>query len=122
MSLLNPITNLRAIAALFALLYQRRELTVEMTKREFSERYAGQMLGVVWGFAHPMIFIAVYLFIFSYVFKAKVDGPENASPMSYTVYLLAGLVPWLGLAEALNKGTMSITGNSNLVKQVIFPP
>jgi lipopolysaccharide transport system permease protein len=119
MSLLNPIRNLRAILALFGLLCKQRELTLEMTRREFSERYAGQMLGVVWGFAHPLIFIAVYLFIFSFVFRPQTDAAEGA--LSHTVYLLAGLVPWLGLAEALNRGTLAITGNTNLVKQVIFP-
>jgi lipopolysaccharide transport system permease protein len=120
MTLLNPILNLRAISALIALLFKQRELTFEMTKREFSERYAGQMLGVIWGFAHPLIFIGVYLFIFSVVFRPQID-PDAPSTLSFTVYLLAGLVPWIGLAEALNKGTLAITTNANLVKQVIFP-
>jgi lipopolysaccharide transport system permease protein len=120
MTFLHPIRNLRAILALFALLFKQRELTLEMTKREFTERYAGQMLGVVWGFAHPLIFIAVYLFIFSYVFRPQ-TVPAADGALSHTVYLLAGLVPWLALAESLNRGTLAITGNTNLVKQVIFP-
>lgn len=120
MTLLNPIRNLRAILALIGLLVKQRELTVEMTRREFSERYAGQMLGVLWGFVHPLIFIGVYLFIFSVVFRPQID-PDAPATLSFTVYLLAGLVPWMGLAESLNKGTLAITGNANLVKQVIFP-
>lgn len=119
LTLLNPIANLRAIAALFGVLFKQRELAIEMTRREFSERYAGQMLGVVWGFAHPLIMIGVYLFVFTYVFRPQVD--PSAERTTFAVYLLAGLVPWMGLAEALNKGTQAITGNANLVKQVIFP-
>lgn len=120
MNLFNPIANFRAIASLFGLLFKQRELTIEMTRREFSERYAGQMLGAIWGFAHPLIFIGIYLFIFSVVFRPQID-PASAQVSNFSVYLLAGLVPWMGLAESLNKGTQAITGNANLVKQVIFP-
>jgi lipopolysaccharide transport system permease protein len=37
------------------------------------------------------------------------------------VYILAGLIPWLAVNECLAKGCTLITGNSNLVKQVVFP-
>jgi len=121
MNLINPMVNWRAIMALMSLLYRQRELTVEMTRREFSERYAGQVLGVVWGFAHPVVVILVYLFIFSYVFQSRTDAIEGANQPNYAIYLLAGLVPWMGMAEALGKSTQVITSNSNLVKQVIFP-
>src|SRR5262249_49130611 len=32
-----------------------------------------------------------------------------------------GLIPWLGFADALNRSTMAILNNGNLVKQVVFP-
>ena len=121
MTLLHPFLNWRAILSLIALLYQKRELTIEMTRREFTERYAGQALGVLWGFVHPILTIAVYLFIFSYVFQARTEGAGGTGEATYALYLLAGLVPWMGMAEALGKSTQVITANSNLVKQVIFP-
>ena len=121
MNVLSPLLNLQAIVAFFAILLKQRELTLEMTRREFSERYAGQMLGVLWGFVHPIAVIAVYVFIFSFVFQARVDPAEGGASVNYAIYLLAGLVPWMALAETLNKGTQVITTNANLVKQVIFP-
>jgi hypothetical protein len=39
---------------------------------------SGQALGVVWGFAHPVIVILVYIFIFNYVFKLKLSGAATA--------------------------------------------
>jgi lipopolysaccharide transport system permease protein len=42
-------------------------------------------------------------------------------PLDYTTYILAGLVPWLGVQDALSKACTAITSNSNLVNQVIFP-
>ena len=121
MNLLSPVLNWRAMFAFFSILYKQRELTLEMTKREFSERYAGQVFGVLWGFAHPIVIILVYIFIFSFVFQSRVDPGDVSSTANYAVFMLAGLIPWMALAETLNKGTQVITSNSNLVKQVIFP-
>src|SRR5476651_887935 len=109
MNLINPLANWRSIVALFSLLYTQRELTLEMTKREFSERYAGQMLGVLWGVAHPIILIGIYLFIFSYVFTTRSDAVGAGDAVNYAVFLLAGLVPWIGMVEALNKSTQVIS-------------
>lgn len=120
MGTLNPIINLRAIFTLFAVLCKQRELTFEMTKREFSERYAGQIFGMAWGVAHPVVVILVYIFVFSFVFQSRVEVVDDAAS-DYTIYLLAGLVPWMALAEVMGKGTLVIKSNANLVKQVIFP-
>ena len=62
------------IIAFFAILFKQQELTREMTRREFSERYAGQALGVLWGFLHPVAVVFVYIFVFSFVFQARVDS------------------------------------------------
>ena len=121
MNVFSPMLNLRAILAFFSILFKQQELTREMTRREFSERYAGQALGIFWGFAHPAAVVLIYIFIFTFVFQARVDSSENGSIANYAVYLLAGLVPWMAIAETLNKGTQVITSNANLVKQVIFP-
>ena len=121
MNLLSPLANLRAILAVFSLIYKQRELTLEMTKREFSERYAGQVLGILWSFVHPIAVVLVYVFIFSFVFQARDDAAAQEATTTYAIYMLAGLVPWMAMAETLTKGTQVITSNSNLVKQVIFP-
>lgn len=116
----HPLLNLQAIVAFFTTLYGKRELTVEMTRREFTERFAGQMLGVLWGFAHPIAIIGVYIVIFSFVIPVRVEGADGGVG-HFAIYMLAGLIPWLAMAETLNKGTQVITSNANLVKQVIFP-
>jgi lipopolysaccharide transport system permease protein len=101
-------------------LTRHRQLTWVMAKRELSDRYAGQALGLFWVIGHPLLLMGVYLFIFGYVFKVRIGGTADL-PLDYTTYLLSGLVPWLALQESLNKGPVTITGNANLVKQVVFP-
>ena len=97
-----------------------RRLTLEMAKREIQDRYLGQVFGIAWALGHPLVLMAVYVFIFAFVFKVKIGG-TRAGPLDYTTYLLSGLIPWLSFQESMSKGSTVIVGNANLVKQVIFP-
>jgi lipopolysaccharide transport system permease protein len=101
-------------------LVRQRHLVWALAKREIFERYAGQMLGAVWAFAHPLVLMGVYIFIFGFVFRVRIGGTPDL-PLDYTAYLLAGIVPWLALAEGLQKATVAVTSNASLVKQVVFP-
>jgi lipopolysaccharide transport system permease protein len=56
-----------------------------MARRETSERYAAHVLGAAWSVAHPLILMSVYVFIFGFVFKARVDA---GMPLDYMVYIL----------------------------------
>ncbi len=120
MSLLSARTHLHAFAELLGLLTRHRQLTWEMTRREVSDRYAGQVLGTLWAVGHPLALMAIYVFVFGYVFRMKIGGTLDL-PLDYTIYLLAGLVPWMAFQESMSKGATAIVGNANLVKQVVFP-
>ena len=104
----------------FTRLYRNRALTFALAKREVSDRYTRQMLGSAWAIAHPLIHVLVYIFVFQMVLKLRIDTTA-AMPMDYVAYLLAGLIPWLAVQEALTKGSTVITANASLVKQVVFP-
>lgn len=99
---------------------RHRTLTWELAKREIRDRYAGQVFGAFWAAGHPIALMAVYVFMFAYVLKLKVGG-DTAMPLDFTVYMLAGLVPWLAFQESMTKAASVVVANSNLVKQVVFP-
>jgi lipopolysaccharide transport system permease protein len=117
---LRPGSHFLAFGQLISLLTRYRQLTWEMTKREVSERYAGQVMGTLWAVGHPVLLMALYVFIFAFVFPTRLGLGEDL-PRSYVLYILAGLIPWITFADALNKSTAVIIGNSGLVKQVAFP-
>lgn len=114
-------SNWDAFLEVVALMRGHRTLAVEMAKRELTERYSGQALGIFWAVAHPLFLIGLYVFVFVVVFKTKIDTRGGAMPLDYTTYILSGLIPWLALQECLAKAATAVTGNANLVKQVIFP-
>jgi lipopolysaccharide transport system permease protein len=119
-SILHPRNHLQAFHEIALLLTRYRQLTWEMTRREISDRYAGQAFGLFWALGHPLILMGVYVFIFAVVFKVRIGGTREL-PLDYTTYLLSGLIPWLSFQESMSKGSVVIVSNANLVKQVVFP-
>jgi len=118
--MLNPRINIQAFQELLSLLTKHRLLTVTLARREFTDRYAGQVFGIFWAIGHPLTLMLVYIFIFNIVFKVRFPD-SSLFNLDYTVYMLSGLIPWLALTESMAKGATSITSNANLVKQIIFP-
>lgn len=119
-SLIDPKGHFLALREVFALLTRHRQLTWEMAKREMTDRYSGQVFGVFWAIGHPLFLMALYVFVFAFVFRTRIGGTFEL-PLDYTAYILVGLIPWMSFQEAMNKSCISITANANLVKQVVFP-
>lgn len=114
------LANWRASRELVAFLIRHRHLAWVLARREITDRYAGQVLGIFWAFCHPLMLVAVYVFIFAVVFKVRL-GIGDTGPDDYTSYLLAGLLPWLTVQESITRSSVSITSQATLVKQVVFP-
>jgi lipopolysaccharide transport system permease protein len=112
--------HIQAFQEVIGVLRRHRELTLEMARREISDRYVGQAFGMVWAVGHPIFMMGLYVFIFAFVFKTKVGGTIEM-PLDYTTYLLSGLVAWMGFQESMAKSCTAITSNASLVKQVVFP-
>ncbi|MGK7344301.1 MAG: ABC transporter permease [Candidatus Nitrospinota bacterium M3_3B_026] len=119
-ALLDPGAHWRATREIIALLTHHRQLTWEMAKRELQDRYAGQVMGLMWAVIHPVAIILVYLFLFIIVFKVRFPPMEGVT-MDYASYILAGLIPWFYFQESMIKGCTAISSNAPLVKQVVFP-
>lgn len=104
----------------YSIIRRNFDLILEMAKREISDRYAGQALGIFWAFCHPIFLIGLYVFVFAFVFKQRIGGTLDL-PLDYTAYLLSGIVAWLSIQDALVKSCTIITSNAALVKQTVFP-
>jgi lipopolysaccharide transport system permease protein len=96
-------------------LARHRNLLSELVRRDLKARYRGSNLGIVWSLLNPLIFMIVYSVVFSQFIRFPVKGA------SYPVFLLAGLLAWNFLSQALLAGVGSILGNATIVKKVAFP-
>ncbi len=96
-------------------LVRSRHVVSELTRKDFTSRYMGSYLGLVWAFIHPVVTIGILWFVFTYGLKA---GPVRNTP--FIIWLMAGMVPWFFFSEALGSATGSIIENGALVKKVVF--
>ncbi len=101
-------------------LIRHRVLIWEMTKRDFTDRYAGQILGGFWAVGHPLALITIYLTGFIVIFPGRL-GETDRFPRDSATFILSGLVAWLAVQETLARSAQALVGNSNLIKQVVFP-
>lgn len=96
--------------------YRQRKLLLVLAKRDYLQQNRGTVLGSLWNYLQPFLFVAVLVFIFSVGFRA--DTSSDGVPFS--VYLVTGIIPWLFFANNLNGMTEVIRSYSFLVKKVDF--
>jgi lipopolysaccharide transport system permease protein len=96
-------------------LWEYRELLYFLTKRELLIRYKQSIFGVSWAVLQPL----AYAFIFALFFGRLAKVPSEGVP--YTVFALAGLVPWLFNAQGVSGSAESLIRDSNLLTKVYFP-
>jgi len=93
-------------------------LIVNLFKMSIRDRYLGSALGLVWAVLNPLLMLGMYTFIFGFVFKAKTPGAETT--LSYAIWMISGLVPYMAVSEALMTTASSVVGGANMVKNVVF--
>ncbi len=101
-------------------LWQNRKLIWKLSKNDFKKRYAGSYMGVVWGFAQPLVTVLMYYLVFDKIFGTKAIELRSGVEVPFALFITAGLVPWFFFSEALSQGTMSLIEYSYLVKKVVF--
>ena len=104
-SRLRVVPRIREIVA-------RREVLLNLVRRELKVKYAASLLGAVWSLLNPIVYLAVFTFV-SEVLGTAVDN--------YPVYLLSGLLAWNLFSTSIAAGARSVVDNANLVKKVTFP-
>lgn len=96
-------------------LFTYKELIINLTVKELKLKYRNSALGFIWSFLNPLLMLVVYTFAFSFILKVRIPNTN------FTVYLLAGLLPWTFFQGAVQASTDSIVANANLIKKVYFP-
>jgi lipopolysaccharide transport system permease protein len=93
-------------------------LFAELVRRNLSSRFAGTYGGRWWAVLNPLLLCALYAFVFAVVLRLS---PPAGFPGTYGEFLLAGLLPWLGLQDAVTRAATSITDSAHLVRKLPFP-
>jgi ABC-type polysaccharide/polyol phosphate export permease len=102
--------------SVYADLFRYRELFGSLFRRDLRAKYKGSVLGLAWSLAHPLMLMAVYLVVFSVLWKATATDFDN-----YWLFLLCGLPAWVFFATSLQSSSRSLLENVNLIRKVRFP-
>ncbi|HSL68472.1 MAG TPA: ABC transporter permease [Actinomycetota bacterium] len=92
--------------------YDRREVLLNLVRKELKVKYAASVFGAVWSLLNPLVFLAVFTFV--------VNVTGNSFP-NFPIYLLSGLLAWNLFSVSLTGGARTVIDNANLVKKVSFP-
>jgi lipopolysaccharide transport system permease protein len=100
------------------MIWSRRDILIRTTIVEIRRKYAGSVIGLAWLILGPVLLMLIYSVIYGVFFRLR---PEELTASEYVVYILAGLVPFLGFSEALTSGTTSLVTQRDLLLNSMFP-
>ncbi len=103
-------------------LWRHRRLLWQFTLRNVELRHKGSHLGLAWSFLNPLLLLALYVFVFGYIFGGtfRTEG-EPESRIEYGMIVFLGLAIYHFIAEVISVSPSLIVGNPNFVKKVVFP-
>ncbi len=90
-----------------------RSLISTLVLKELKTRYRGSVLGFIWSFLNPLLFMLVYIIVFSVYMRINVNN--------YALFLFCGLLPWIWFSQSLLNAASSIVNGGALIKKVVFP-
>ncbi len=91
-----------------------RYLYEQMVRRELRQKYKGSLLGVLYYLVNPLVLMAAYALMFSYVLRYdRIDD--------YPLFLLIGIAVWLFFSQSLLSAATSLIEQAALVRKVRFP-
>ena len=96
-------------------LWHYRELIYFLTWRDIKVRYKQAVLGIAWSVLQPVLTTAITTVVFGVLLKVNSDG------LPYPVFALSALLPWHLFQLSLQKSSISLVGNANLLTKVYFP-
>jgi lipopolysaccharide transport system permease protein len=99
-------------------LFTHGRLLWRITATELASRYAGSVLGLAWALLLPLLVLGLYTATYTMIFRVQV---QDLTPFQYTLFIFAGLVPFMSTAEALGNGVSSVVGNPALLTNTVFP-
>jgi len=83
-----------------------------LSKRNVILRYKNSIAGFFWGFIKPLL----YLLIFIVIFSAQFSSVKN-----YVLYATSGLIIWFFFANVTGQSVSNIVSSAGLIKSVKIP-
>ncbi len=90
----------------------------QLVSRSIRTDYLENLTGFAWLILQPLLLLAVYAFVFTTIFKARI---ADAEAIGFVPYLAIAFWPWTAFSEAILKASGTVTANAALIEKVAFP-
>lgn len=98
---------------------ERRNLLLQLARRDFSQRFVGSAAGWLWGVVHPVVMLISWVFVFQVCMR--IPPPPEALNSNYAVYLFCGFLPWMLFQETVQRSATCLPDHQNLITKTVFP-
>jgi lipopolysaccharide transport system permease protein len=88
----------------------------QLTKRDFSERFAGSVLGSSWAMIWPLVSLFIYIVIFGRIMGGRLPG--NSAIYAYGVYAASGLIPWVAFSTTVARSSSLFVDKRNIISKI----
>jgi len=102
-------------------LWKHREVIGAFAAREFQAAHRGTFLGLIWTIVSPLFMLAVFAFVFGYVFNGRFATDVPETPLDYALALFVGISFFNCIGQTLGNASTLILANSSYVKTNVFP-
>lgn len=92
-----------------------RELFYFFAWRDILVRYKQAFFGIAWAIIRPFLNMIMFTLIFSRIANLPSDN------VNYSLFVLAGMLPWQLVSGAMIDNCICILNNANLISKIYFP-
>jgi ABC-type polysaccharide/polyol phosphate export permease len=103
----------RPILKSFRDLARYRTLVNGLVARDLKLKYRGSVLGFFWSLLNPLVMVAVYTVVFTFLMPQQQPG--------FVLRLLVGLLAWGLFANSAMMATGTVVDSGGLIKSIYFP-
>lgn len=94
-------------------IYNYRQMLKSLVLTDLRTRYKGSVMGFLWTFLNPLLLLAIYSVVFSFIMRQNIEN--------YPMFLFCAMLPWTFFSSSIQSSAGIIMRNSNLVKKIYFP-
>lgn len=98
--------------------WQWRKQILSLGLFDLKKTSAGAVLGPLWFFAKPAVYILVFWFALGVGLKS---ADQTGSDVPYVLWLVGGLIPWFYIQDMIGQGVNVFSRYSYLVTKIKFP-
>lgn len=92
-----------------------KELFFFLAWRDLKVRYKQTTLGVAWVVLQPLALMLIFSFVFGKLSNLPSEG------VSYHLFVLAALVPWLLFSAVISQVSNSLVADARIISKIYFP-